>query len=116
MNTKDAWRAGQRKLELAIEQNNVAFAKAYDILVTKATPVGWPDRVYWLKGGRPLLVEYKRPGGRLSPLQIHYAGVLQGLGYDYEIVDDADYGRALLEPPPVGGRIVLPAGYGRRGK
>lgn len=53
----------------------------------KFTPAGvrgYPDRFFWIPGGRPLLIEFKRPGFPLEPLQVHRHEELKELGYDVE--------------------------------
>lgn len=55
-------------LESAAEIKTVRWAQARGILVTKMAGnpslTGWPDRCFWLLGGRPALVEFKRRGAR----------------------------------------------------
>lgn len=51
---------------------------------------GWPDRIFWLPGGRPFLIEFKAPGEEPTPLQQHRIGHLKKLGYDVEVHDDED--------------------------
>lgn len=50
---------------------------------------GYPDRIFWLPGGRPLLIEFKRPGEepRAKQLQIHEQ--LRGLGYEVQVHDNS---------------------------
>jgi hypothetical protein len=50
---------------------------------------GWPDRVFWLPGGKPLLIEFKQPGGELEPKQIEIHAQLRRLGYDVQVHDNA---------------------------
>lgn len=51
---------------------------------------GYPDRLFWIPGGMPLLVEFKRPGERPRPKQEHVIAELRRLGYDVVICDSAD--------------------------
>lgn len=50
----------------------------------------WPDRLFLIPGGRPLLIEFKAPGEgpRVDQLQCH--NILRMLGYQVEVCDDAD--------------------------
>lgn len=51
---------------------------------------GYPDRIFLIPGGRPLLIEFKRPGERPRPdqqLRIHQ---LQDLGYHVEVHDTVE--------------------------
>ena len=50
---------------------------------------GYPDRIFWIPGGRPLLIEFKRPGEEPEPKQIHIHNKLRQLGYNVEVHDDA---------------------------
>jgi len=43
---------------------------------------GWPDVLFLIPGGRPLLMEFKRPGKGLEPLQAERKRDLNKLGYD----------------------------------
>jgi hypothetical protein len=42
---------------------------------------GWPDRLFLIPGGRPMLLEFKRPGKQPEPLQNHRLETLVNLGY-----------------------------------
>lgn len=49
---------------------------------------GIPDRIFWLPGGKPLLIEFKRPGEQPRPLQSHIHALLKQLGYHVEVHDN----------------------------
>lgn len=51
---------------------------------------GWPDRIYWLPEGRPLLIEYKRPGKEARALQGEVHAMLVKLGYDVHVCDNRE--------------------------
>lgn len=51
---------------------------------------GWPDRIFFIPGGRPLLVEFKKPGEDPRPLQAHVIQGLNDLGYDVAVADNID--------------------------
>lgn len=51
---------------------------------------GYPDRLFFIPGGRPLLIEFKRPGEQPTPKQLHIHQQLRNLGYQVEIHDHAD--------------------------
>jgi hypothetical protein len=51
---------------------------------------GWPDRVFFLPGGKPLVIEFKAPGEAPSERQAYRVGFLQQLGYDVEVHDDRE--------------------------
>ena len=50
---------------------------------------GYPDRIFWVPGGRPLLIEFKRPGEEPTPKQAHIHEELRKLGYGVEVHNDA---------------------------
>lgn len=50
---------------------------------------GWPDRLFLIPGGKPLFIEFKRPGAKPRKFQSHIHAILRRLGYKVEIHDDA---------------------------
>lgn len=50
--------------------------------------VGWPDRMFLVPGGRPLFIEFKRPGAKPRAVQMHIHDRLRELGYQVEVHDD----------------------------
>jgi len=78
-------------LENPIENKVASIAKAMGVPSLKLNlrgNRGWPDRLFLVPGGRPLLIEFKRPGDDLRPLQEHRKETLQDLGYDFEAHDE----------------------------
>ena len=68
-------------------------AKDLDVQSTKmgtAYSIGWPDRLFFIPGGRPLMIEFKRPGGKVSARQAHIHAELRKAGYAVSIHDDVD--------------------------
>jgi hypothetical protein len=53
-------------------------------------PVGWPDTIILLRGGRPLFIEFKQPGERPTAKQQERINWLIDQGYRVEVFDDAD--------------------------
>lgn len=49
---------------------------------------GYPDRIFFIPGGRPLLIEFKSPGKKPRKLQVHRIKQLKDLGYAVEVHDD----------------------------
>src|SRR5690606_12126863 len=72
-----------------------------------------PDHLYWLPGGKPFLIEYKRPGEEPREAQADKIKELKGLGYCVEChtdpVDALEAVIAALEASPLHaqGRKVL---------
>lgn len=55
---------------------------------------GWPDRLFLIPGGKPLFVEFKKPGvDNADPLQERRHEILKTLGYHVEVHNDRE--RAL---------------------
>lgn len=57
---------------------------------------GYPDRFFLIPGGRPLMVEFKRAGGKPDPRQIEVHKKLHKLGYDVQVHDDRDVALAAV--------------------
>jgi hypothetical protein len=79
----------------------------------------WPDRLFFIPGGRPLLIEFKRPGKAPTPKQAARIKQLKELGYDVEVCDNKEQGvalvRARLEAAAVHApRRKVPTGARRR--
>jgi hypothetical protein len=74
---------------------------------------GWPDVLFLIPGGRPLFMEFKRPGKDLEPLQVERKTTLQKLGYDVlGPVDNVDIAVSLVtEALTIAERRVLKYKY-----
>ena len=57
---------------------------------------GRQDRIAFIPGGRPLLMEFKRPGEPLEPLQEHRRAELVKLGYKVVTVDSVGAAKAAV--------------------
>lgn len=51
---------------------------------------GWPDRLFLIPGGKPLFIEFKRPGGKTRKLQDHTHQIMRNLGYEVEVHDNKE--------------------------
>ena len=51
---------------------------------------GWPDRLFFIPGGRPLLIEFKDLGEDPEPRQGLIGQFLEYNKYDYAVHDDAE--------------------------
>ena len=51
---------------------------------------GWPDRMFFIPGGRPFLLELKEVGYKPERKQEHIHKMLEGLGYDVAWTDDEE--------------------------
>jgi hypothetical protein len=78
----------------------VAWARARGVQVGKlAECAGLPDRIFFIPGGCPLIVEFKDPGGRgvLSPAQIWHLSQLRVQGYSALVVESKSQFLAEME-------------------
>ena len=58
---------------------------------------GWPDRLFFIPGGRPLLIEFKRPGSDLEPRQRLIRAFLKYNDYDYTSCDNQDSAKTAIK-------------------
>ena len=67
---------------------------------------GWPDYTIYVGGTyadgfvrdpRTFFVEFKAPGGKLTPLQKKIREELEHLGFEYYVVDDVAKGKQILD-------------------
>jgi hypothetical protein len=83
-----------RLLEKAIEVKTCR--KVFDTMGVRSVKLsiggntGWPDRMFLIKGGKPLLIEFKAPGKQPYPRQVYIHDMLLGLGYEVQVHDNAD--------------------------
>jgi hypothetical protein len=76
----ETWVANQARGVLGIE--NIKLGSRYN--------GGWPDRIFFIPGGRPLCIEFKRPGEEPDERQKEIHRRLRALGYAVEVHDDRD--------------------------
>lgn len=59
---------------------------------------GWPDRLFFIPGGRPLFIEFKRPGEEPGPKQLHIHAWLRHIKYEVQVHDTVEGAfQAILE-------------------
>jgi hypothetical protein len=83
----------RRIKESVAEKRLVAWAESNGVLQLKLNIQGrrgWPDRVFFLPGGRPYLVEMKAEGEEPRKLQLYIHAQLRSLGYLIEVHDTAE--------------------------
>jgi prefoldin subunit 5 len=79
-----------KRLESSIERRVIKLAAQIGVLNIKVKQTGWPDRQFMIPGGKPLFIEFKRPGEVPRPLQLFIHDQLRKLGYQVEVHTDAD--------------------------
>lgn len=60
-------------------------------------PVGWPDRVVLIPGGRVVIIELKTSDGVVSPLQQLWVDRLMALGFTAGVVRSLDEFKELTK-------------------
>lgn len=82
-------------LEKTIEAKFVKLAQARGCQCLKLNVIGrrsWPDRLVLVPGGKVLFIEFKRPGGLLTPGQELLHADLYAMGHEVHVcytVEDA---------------------------
>jgi hypothetical protein len=83
--------AKRGKLEIEEEKAVILAAKEMGIASLKFTPTGqrgWPDRIFFIPGGKPAFLEFKRPGEKLRKLQAYRMAQLRSWGYTAKWYDN----------------------------
>lgn len=86
--------------ERNIEARVVRWADQHAVLHTKLNVMlrrGLPDDIFWIPGGRPALLEFKRRGKKPTPLQAYTIKKLKALGYDVCWFDNSEKAIRYLE-------------------
>ena len=71
--------------ESSVESKVVAYAERRGILHLKLSVKfrrGWPDHLFCIPGGKPVFIEFKRPGERPTKLQMFVMDKLEKVGYN----------------------------------
>ena len=85
-------------LERDIEQACYKEAKKHKCLLIKIQGTkGWPDRILLAPQGQMALLEFKRPGGVVAPLQTHILEILQRMSFRAELVYSLEQFKTILE-------------------
>lgn len=86
--------------EKNIENAVVKYAKANDCLARKMNGLGfrsWPDRLFVGPSGLCLWVEFKRPGGKVTPLQEAFHLEMLARNVIVHVVESVAGGKALVD-------------------
>jgi hypothetical protein len=63
----------------------------------KGSETGWPDRLFFIPGGRPFLLEFKERGYEPTAKQSYIHDMLEELGYDVAWTDDEEAALAAIQ-------------------
>jgi len=84
-------------LEADVERKCAVIAQRHGCVLLKIeNRTHWPDRLCLLPNGRHFFVEFKRPGGELSPGQRHVQSQIVAMGHACYEVDNVDLFKRLL--------------------
>lgn len=88
------------RLESEIENDAVDFANdALGVEQCKLAPRGsrhWPDRIFFIEGGKPLLIEFKRRGQAPRKGQSAKIRKLRRLGYHVEVCNNVEDAKRII--------------------
>jgi uncharacterized protein YyaL (SSP411 family) len=90
---------GQRENPIENKVRRDAFTKLGVDSVKMKLPSqsGWPDRMFLIPGGKPLMIEFKRPNKEPRKLQVEIMERLRKLGYVVEWHDNAEDALASIQ-------------------
>lgn len=77
----------------ALEERGVPNVK----LLHPGGETGWPDRLFFIPGGRILLIEFKEVGYSPDPRQVYIHDLLRALGYEVETCDSLSSAKEAIE-------------------
>ena len=87
------------RLEKEVEKEVVAWWTKRGGLQIKLNILGrrgWPDRIFFPVGGKPVLIEFKRVNEDARALQAYVHGELRARGYGVYICENANDGKTVL--------------------
>lgn len=80
----------ESKIERRTCQKALQLIGIRNIKLKAVGQTGFPDRMFLIPGGKPLLVEFKLPGESPDPKQAYIHNLLISLGYQVEVHDDVE--------------------------
>jgi hypothetical protein len=87
-------------IEAHIQKPVIKYArKSLGLMCTKMdirNAGGIPDYLIWMPRGLLLLIEFKKPNGVPTPLQVEMHKRLRTLGYEVYVIDNVETGKELL--------------------
>ena len=85
----------EREIQTKVTNEAILF-NLVPIRINVTGRKGWPDYGYIYKG-YICFIEFKRPGEKPEPLQLHVHGILNKAGTPVFVVDNEDYGITILK-------------------
>ena len=99
----------RHQTESAHQKKVVEHCRKLGIKVVKVQQTSenaWPDLLIAIPGGRPLLLEMKKPGEKPTKLQLEIHDQLRKVGYNVHWADCAADGKKLVDDAMVFTRAV----------
>jgi hypothetical protein len=88
----------RRRRESALERKAVKYARSRGVVVAKLTRLdGVPDRIFFVPGGKPLIIEFKARGEKPGEAQSWYLQKLKEDGYRVAWCDTKEKFLVLME-------------------
>ena len=85
-------------LEATIERSSIRkILSELGIASTKLGQNDFPDRIFWIPRGRPLLIEFKRPGEKPRLKQKFVHDYLRSLGYEVYVCYSVEEAFSLVK-------------------
>ena len=87
------------RLEKEVEKELVAWWTKRGGLQIKLNILGrrgWPDRIFFPVGGKPVLIEFKRVNQDARALQAYVHGELRARGYVVYVCENTNDGKTIL--------------------
>lgn len=75
------------------EKRDIAYLR---LMMGRGAPTGWPDVIFWLDGGCPVLIEFKRSGGKPRKRQTFIHKQLRDRGYYVYVCDIKGLAETIL--------------------
>jgi hypothetical protein len=82
----------ENKLERNVRDKALAVHGVASVKLAppSGSETGWPDRMFFIPGGKPFLLEFKEVGYEPEPKQEYLHDTLEGLGYDVAWTDNEE--------------------------
>ena len=87
--------AQERSLENAFRKEVKALGCFY-IKMPAMWLAGLPDRLFLLPNGTAFFIEWKRPGGKLRPIQVYMGNKLRKLGFKVYVINNTKAARKIF--------------------
>jgi hypothetical protein len=70
---------------------------------------GWPDRMFLMPKGKIVFIEFKKPGGSCTELQLYVQDKLRKLGYQVHVCETKEHAIEILSGNMEAGSVPTPS-------